>query len=167
MLRLVRMQLAVNTCGAGQMVNSILPSPMDRPRAGVTQSPRQCRRQTSGKSGRCGDHAQSCSPRHAQLKSEVTSLPDPLNFEHFLNRAILAQNFSLLPWLMKKQRRFTQKNAVFLFHMENSTCHSGQNIRTQLISANGIQAAHAPNSPDLIPCDLWLFGSLNKSMKGS
>jgi hypothetical protein len=75
---------------------------------------------------------------------------------------------SALPWLIKDKRRFPRKNfdAAFLLHMDNSACHNSQKT-TGRPTSTGIRRAPCPlNSPDLSPCNFWLFGFLRESMKG-
>jgi hypothetical protein len=50
--------------------------------------------------------------------------------------------------------------------MDNSACHNGYKIIDKLAVANIARAPHPLYSPDLRPCDFWLFEFLKESMKG-
>jgi hypothetical protein len=44
-------------------------------------------------------------------------------------------------------------------------CHNGNKISEQLAKRSIEQAPHSPYSPDINPCDFWLFGMLKHKMK--
>jgi transposase len=53
----------------------------------------------------------------------------------------------------------------FFVHMDNSMCHNGHNGRKvtdelEVLRLNRVP--HPPYSPDLSPCDFWLFGMLKQ-----
>jgi hypothetical protein len=60
---------------------------------------------------------------------------------------------------IRKERRFTQRNSgtPFTIHMNDIACHNEQKIINQLAYANIPLLPHPSCSPDLNPCDLWLF----------
>jgi hypothetical protein len=49
--------------------------------------------------------------------------------------------------------------------MDNSMCHNGRKVTDELevLRLEGIP--HPPYSPDLSPCDFWLFGVLKQNIK--
>jgi transposase len=49
--------------------------------------------------------------------------------------------------------------------MDNSMCHNGTKITEKLEKRHIVRAPHPPYSPDLSPCDFWLFGILKQKMK--
>jgi hypothetical protein len=50
--------------------------------------------------------------------------------------------------------------------MDNSACHNSHKITDKLTAADIARVLHPLYSPDLSPCDFWLFRFLKKSMKG-
>jgi hypothetical protein len=49
--------------------------------------------------------------------------------------------------------------------MDNSMCHNGAKITEKLEKRHIARAPHGAYSPDLSPCDFWLFGILKQKMK--
>jgi hypothetical protein len=49
--------------------------------------------------------------------------------------------------------------------MENSMYHNDRKITTEISDAKLESLPHPPYSPDLSPCDFWLFGMLKQEMK--
>jgi hypothetical protein len=75
---------------------------------------------------------------------------------------------TVLPELVqRKLRLFRRKRGLsFLIHMDNAACEDGHKITNKSTAADITHALHPPHSPDLSPCDFWLFGFLKESMKG-
>jgi hypothetical protein len=53
----------------------------------------------------------------------------------------------------------------FGVHMDNSMCQNGAKVIEKLASRHIVRAPHPLYSPDLSPCDFWLFGFLKEKMK--
>jgi transposase len=49
--------------------------------------------------------------------------------------------------------------------MENSMWHNDAKIIEKLEKRHIARGSHPPYSPDLSPCDFWLFGTLKQKMK--
>jgi histone-lysine N-methyltransferase SETMAR len=49
--------------------------------------------------------------------------------------------------------------------MDNSRCHNGRTATPEFGRRRLGRAEHPPYSPDLIPCDFWLFGFLKENLK--
>jgi histone-lysine N-methyltransferase SETMAR len=49
--------------------------------------------------------------------------------------------------------------------MDNSMSHNGRKITEEISDARLERFSHPAYSPDLIPCDFWLFGMLKEKMK--
>jgi hypothetical protein len=49
--------------------------------------------------------------------------------------------------------------------MDNSMCHNGHKISEKLAKGSIERAPHPLYSPDISPCDFWLFGILKHNMK--
>jgi transposase len=74
---------------------------------------------------------------------------------------------TVLPNLYSEKRRITRHNGLpsFLVHMDNSGCHNGAKIAEKLEKRHMKRAPHPPYSPELSPCDFWLFRILKQKMK--
>jgi hypothetical protein len=72
------------------------------------------------------------------------------------------------PGVRERKTTIIEKNAVLPFpiHVNDSACHNGHKITSQLTVADIARASHPPYSPDLSPWDFWLFGFLNESIEG-
>ena len=46
----------------------------------------------------------------------------------------------------------------FLFHMDNAPCHNSTATKEYLEENKVIRMEHPPYSPDLAPCDFYMFG---------
>jgi histone-lysine N-methyltransferase SETMAR len=49
--------------------------------------------------------------------------------------------------------------------MDNSRCHNDRMATTEFDHQKLGRAEHPPYSPDLSPCDFWLFGFLKDKLK--
>jgi transposase len=72
----------------------------------------------------------------------------------------------VLPNLYNQKRRIARRKGLpsFSVHMENSKCHDGAKINEKLEKPHTARAPHPPYSPDISPCDFWLFGILKQKM---
>jgi histone-lysine N-methyltransferase SETMAR len=67
----------------------------------------------------------------------------------------------------KVRRKRPQKWANgFVLHHDNAPCHTSLLIHQFLSDKNFTVCPHPPYSPDLAPCDFWLFPKLKLTMKG-
>jgi hypothetical protein len=73
----------------------------------------------------------------------------------------------VLPILREENVRFRRKHSDgnFLLHMANSRCHNGKKKTAEIEYRRFARAPHPPHSPDLSPCDFWLFGLMKHSLK--
>lgn len=55
----------------------------------------------------------------------------------------------------------------FLLHHDNAPCHTSLLIREFLAAKNVPVCPHPPYSPDLAPCDFWLFPKIKTVLKGN
>jgi hypothetical protein len=55
--------------------------------------------------------------------------------------------------------------ATFWEHMDNSMCHNGSKVTSKFDKHHIVRLPHPPDSPDLSPCDFWLFGMLKGILK--
>jgi hypothetical protein len=55
--------------------------------------------------------------------------------------------------------------ASFWVHMDNSMDHNGSKVVSRLDKHHIARLPHPPDSPDVIPCNFWLFGMLKGILK--
>jgi histone-lysine N-methyltransferase SETMAR len=74
---------------------------------------------------------------------------------------------TVLPNLYSEKRRTARRKGLLSFsvHMDNSMCHKGAKIIEKLEKQHVVRDPHPPYSPDLSPCDCWLFGISKQKMK--
>ena len=75
-------------------------------------------------------------------------------------------------FLRESRRRFRLKRPALFksdqwhFHLDNAPVHNFILV-TDYLSKMGIKTVlHPPHSPDLAPCDFWLFPKLNEKLRG-
>lgn len=66
---------------------------------------------------------------------------------------------------LKKVRPKTKDKNIFLHH-DNAPGHKAKHTQNFLETTNLIQLPHPPYSPDLAPCDFYLFPKIKKNLKG-
>ena len=54
----------------------------------------------------------------------------------------------------------------FILHRDNAPCHTLLLVRQFLSNKNIMVCPQPPYSPDLAPCDFWLFPKVKMTMKG-
>ena len=57
-----------------------------------------------------------------------------------------------------KQKRKVTGISSFIFHMDNAPCHNSRYSKQFMEDNNILRIEHPPYSPDLSPCDFFLFG---------
>jgi histone-lysine N-methyltransferase SETMAR len=55
----------------------------------------------------------------------------------------------------------------FVLHNDNSPCHTFLVIRQFFPDKKNTVCPHPPYSPDLVPCEFWLFPEIKSAMKGN
>ena len=71
----------------------------------------------------------------------------------------------LLRSVREKRRELWQDNA-WLLHQDNAPAHNALSIRQFLAERNVTVLNHPPYSPDLAPCDFFLFSKLKEVIEG-
>ena len=65
----------------------------------------------------------------------------------------------------KKRLRFWS-NGEWLLHHDNAPAHSSNLVQQFLAKHQIIQLRQPPYSPDIAPCDFWMFRKLKMTLKG-
>jgi len=74
----------------------------------------------------------------------------------------------IIPEIVTQMHEFRPKMGpkdVYL-HMDNAPCHNAKVTTTKIESFEMRRIPHPPYSPDISPCDFWLFGKLKNFFKG-
>jgi hypothetical protein len=81
------------------------------------------------------------------------------------NQEYFAQN--MLPSLLNEKKRFScQRTAItFSMHMDKSICHNRHRVVDELHRLKILRRPHPPYSPDINPCDIWMFGEFKGTLK--
>jgi histone-lysine N-methyltransferase SETMAR len=91
----------------------------------------------------------------------LQALPPGVKFtqDYFVN--------SILPDIANERGRIFNRirRRDFFLHMDNSMCHNGRMVTEQIDTLKLDRVPHPPYSPDLSPCDFWLFGMLKHKIE--
>jgi hypothetical protein len=91
----------------------------------------------------------------------LQALPPGARFtqEYFVN--------TIVPDIVDARREIFQRVrwGDFFVHMDNSMCHNGRKVADEFDDLKLDRVPHLPYSPDLSPCDFWLFGMLKHQIK--
>ncbi len=66
----------------------------------------------------------------------------------------------------RKRPQFFKEKNWFLLH-DNAPCHRAHIVQEYLTKHNIVPLPHPPYSPDLSPCDFFLFGHLKRALRGT
>jgi hypothetical protein len=69
---------------------------------------------------------------------------------------------NIVPGLKRGKMSFAPRKpgSTFRVHMDNSLCHNRAKITSEFQKHHLARMMHPPSSPDISPCDFWLFGML-------
>ena len=74
----------------------------------------------------------------------------------------------ILPSLEKKVIRYRPKSGLkgIKLHIDNARSHNSKMTMQSISNYKIVRIPHPPYSPDIAPCDFWLFGKLKEYLKG-
>ena len=81
-------------------------------------------------------------------------------------------NFEYYKGLLERLRKDVRRKRPekwtngFILHHDNAPCHTSLLVRQFLSNKNITVCPHPPYSPDLAPCDFWLFSKIKMTMRG-
>ncbi len=67
--------------------------------------------------------------------------------------------------IRKKRPKMWADDSYRILH-DNASVHTAGHTVTRMMESNMQEVAHAPYSPDLAPCDFWLFPQIKRDLKG-
>ena len=68
---------------------------------------------------------------------------------------------------VRRSRRNLWENHSCLLHHDDAPAHTALNVGQFLASKQVTYLEHPPYSPDLAPCDFWLFSRMKAVLKGT
>ena len=68
---------------------------------------------------------------------------------------------------VRRSRREMWNDKSWLFHNDNAPARKAISVRQLLVKKQITALDHPPYSPDLTPCDFWLFSRLKAVIKGT
>ena len=70
--------------------------------------------------------------------------------------------------LEQKVLKFRPKNGLkgIKLHLDNAKAHNSKLTVQEISNYNIMRIPHPVYSPDIAPCDFWLFGKLKEYLKG-
>jgi transposase len=73
----------------------------------------------------------------------------------------------IFPALKSANLNFRRRKpgSILCVHIDNSTCHHGLKVASKFEKQHIFPLPHPPYSPDINPCDFWLFDLLKGIMK--
>jgi hypothetical protein len=83
-------------------------------------------------------------------------LPKGIKFNHFVDY--------IVPDLKRENVNFHRRipQATFCRDADNSTCHNGSKMASKFEKHHASRLLHPSHSPNISPCDFWLFGMLKE-----
>ena len=68
---------------------------------------------------------------------------------------------------VRRRRPDMWKNASWILHHDNAPAHNSLSVKRYLAKNNIPVLEHTPYSPDLAPCDFFLFPKIQSALKGT
>jgi histone-lysine N-methyltransferase SETMAR len=67
---------------------------------------------------------------------------------------------------VRRKRPHKWSSGTWLLHHDNAPCHAAPSVREFLAKYSIPVVPHPPYSPDLAPCDFFIFSRLKSTLKG-
>lgn len=83
-----------------------------------------------------------------------------------VNQAFYLEVLKRLRNNVRQKRPDLWQTRDWFFHHDNAPAHTAISVRQFLAKNNMSPLPHAPYSPDLAPCDFFLFPRMKRDMKG-
>lgn len=84
-----------------------------------------------------------------------------------VNQHFYQQVLNRLHDRVRRSRRALWRDKSWLLHHDNAPAHTALSVRQFLANKQITALDHPPYSPDLAPCDFWLFPRLKTVLKGT
>jgi len=84
-----------------------------------------------------------------------------------VNQHYYLQVLTTLRERVRRKRPELWENDSWILHQDNAPAHSALSVKRFLAKNRTPVLQHPPYSPDLAPCDFWLFPKLKSALKGT
>ena len=84
-----------------------------------------------------------------------------------VNKEYYLQVVTTLRERVRRKRPEMWKNKSWILHQDNAPAHSALVVKSFLAKHNTPVLQHPPYSPDLAPCDFFMFPKVKEVLKGS
>jgi len=90
-------------------------------------------------------------------------VPEGQNVNQVYNKNVL----TTLPERVRRRRPDMWKNASWILHHDNAPAHKALSVKRYWAKNNIPVMEHPLYSPDLAPCDIFLFPKIKSALKGT
>ena len=95
--------------------------------------------------------------------STLIGVPEGQTVNHVYYKNVL----TTLRERVRRRRPDMWKNASWILHHDNAPTHNALTVKRYLAKNISPVKEHPPYSPDLAPCDFFLFPKINSALKGT
>ncbi len=89
-----------------------------------------------------------------------------VHFEFLRGGTVNTATFLSILGRFRESLRIRRPRQIRYLHMDNAPAHGARDTRLHLLLTGQRVIHHPPLSPDLSPCDFWLFGRLKGPLRG-
>ncbi len=89
-----------------------------------------------------------------------------IHFEFLCGGTVDTATFLQILGHFRQALRMKRPRQTRLLHMDNAPAHGARDTRLHLLMTGQRVVDHPPLSPDMSPCDFWLFGRIKKPLRG-
>ncbi len=89
-----------------------------------------------------------------------------VHFEFIRGGTVDTGTFLQILGRYRESLRIRRPRRIRHLHMDNAPAHGARDTRLHLLMTGQRVIDHPPLSPDLSPCDFWLFGRLKGPLRG-
>ena len=89
-----------------------------------------------------------------------------VHFEYIRGGTVDTGTFIQILGCFREALREKRPHLTCLLHLDNVPAHGSRDTRLHLLMTGQCTVSHPALSPDLAPCDFWLFGKIKKPLRG-
>ncbi|KAG5331335.1 MOS1T transposase, partial [Acromyrmex charruanus] len=102
-----------------------------------------------------------------QRPGRPVSVSTPQTVTKINNQTYYLTVLATLRERVRKKRSELWKNKSWILHQDNAPAHNALSVKRYLAVRGTPVLEHAPYSPDLAPCDFFLFPKIKSALKGT
>ena len=105
--------------------------------------------------------------REVRTSEMIGQINDFMNRDRHVSKETLSAQFNVNVGAVRRKRPELFESGQWHFHQDNAPVHKSILV-TDYLTQMGIKTVpHPPYSPDLAPCDFWLFPKLKENLRGN